>query len=581
MVGAVLKGSGKHAAMPIHRINLPLTPTQSFCGEQGSSSSQGPVSDKAPASEACVARNPSSKQLFSTCLYNNTVADEGMPRRPALSSGVGSGSSSSNHSNYNGLSARSAAQSSTSLLSMLSNQTATTEYSPNLIDKECGDLLKIIDLDISDTGNSNDNDIDIGNDIGASDQSKSSSNGNDATVSGLPPSPGRRRTHRRLREKVSFDLAPASSETDTESDTDSEEHDASASTIHKVAPTMERENTSVDLCGCRNRNSVEASDAPLDYNNPARWDYKEKWIFVLIGLPACGKSTMINDFQDYVLSQASDRVRVKSYNAGDVRRKYEAQCHNKFDFSDLHNSRNLRNTYALEALDNLANDLVHDKIDIGIMDATNTTRDRRKSVFDYIRNVSKTSNVVINPLLFEIKCSNRALRRFNIEQKSKNKDYVHMNRDKAIGDFLERIRNYELSYEKVTVEEIKLLNVKYFGIDNVGDTIYYDCGLKHHNNSRHENLLFKSIALNLLYEFLIHYRTNYAAQYLTDVDEFYTGRHYRPIKTVFSRPVSLEEVKKVRKASIQETNPKTRQQQQNTQDTLALPKVLSSSRINV
>ena len=568
--------------MPIHRINLPLTPTQSFSAEQ--SSSQGPVIDKAPVSDASLARNPSSKQLFSTCLYNNTVTDEGLPRRPALSSGAGGGSSSSsnhsNYNNYNGLSARSAAQSSTSLLSMLSNQTATTEYSPNLIEKECGDLLKIIDLDISDTSNSNSNSN--SNDTNENDTTgneNSNSNDNQATISGLPESPVQRRSHRRQWEKVSFNLAPASSETDTDSDTDSEEHDAD--TTHKVAPAMERENTSVDLCGCRHRTAVEANDTTLDYNDPARWDYREKWIFVLIGLPACGKSTMINDFQDYVLNQASGRVRVKSYNAGDVRRKYEAQRHNKLDFSDLHNSRNLRNTYALEALNNLANDLVHNKIDIGIMDATNTTRDRRKSVFDCIRTVSKTSNVVINPLLFEIKCSNRALRRFNIEQKSKNKDYIHMNRDKAIGDFLERIRNYELSYEKVTVEEIKLLNVKYFGIDNVGDTIYYDCGLKHHNTNRHENLVFKSIALNLLYEFLIHYRTNYAAQYLTDVDEFYTGRHYRPIKTVFSRPVSLEEVKKVRKASIQETNPKTRQKQQNTQDTLALPKVLSSSRINI
>lgn len=154
-----------------------------------------------------------------------------------------------------------------------------------------------------------------------------------------------------------------------------------------------------------------------------------------------------------------------------------------------------------------------------------------------------------------------------------------MNREVAINDFLERIRNYERSYEKVTVEEIKHLNVKYFGIDNVGDSIYYDCGLKHHNNSRHENLLFKSIALNLLYEFLIHYRTNYASQYLTDIDEFYTRHHYHPIKTTFSRPVSIEEVKKVSKASVADTNPNS--PSKDTQETLQLPKVLSSSRINV
>lgn len=533
--------------MPIHRINLPLTPTPSFSVDQ--SLQEPPNVGKNTTSDLLI-RNLSSKQLFTPSMSNNS-ADEGLQKKG---------------SNTNSLSSKSAAQSSTSLLSMLSNQTATTEYSPSLIDKECGDLLKIIDLDITSTDNEDNN--------------------NDDTIcSATEISPKRCTRH----EKVSFDLSGVSSETDTDTDTDADTDseeigDASSlskknGNLRKAAPQMRREDTSNDLCGCSDKSNTENGRTRLDYTDSSQWDYREKWIFVLIGLPACGKSTMIKDFQDFVLRQTSSKVRVKSYNAGDVRRKYEAQCHNKFNFNDIKSSRALRNTYALEALNNLATDLVKDNIDIGILDATNTTRDRRNSVFNYIKAFSKSHKVVINPLLFEIKCSNRALRRFNIEQKSKNKDYIHVNREVAINDFLERIRNYERSYEKVTVEEIKHLNVKYFGIDNVGDSIYYDCGLKHHNNSRHENLLFKSIALNLLYEFLIHYRTNYASQYLTDIDEFYTCHHYHPIKTTFSRPVSIEEVKKVSKASVADTNPNS--PSKDTQETLQLPKVLSSSRINV
>jgi hypothetical protein len=69
----------------------------------------------------------------------------------------------------------------------------------------------------------------------------------------------------------------------------------------------------------------------------------------------------------------------------------------------------------------------------------------------------------------------------------------------------------------------------------------------------------------LMYQFLINYRTNYAAQYLTDVDEFYTGGHYKPIHSVFSKPVSLKEMADVKKEPSDEINSVSRDTNTSTQ----------------
>lgn len=541
--------------MPIHRIELPHSTSSLGQGE--------PISDI--QNEQQNHSNTSSSKSLNVISNNKNYASNGsISLQPK--------------SNTNNFLTKSRIQSSTSLLSMLSNQSATTEYSPNLIDNECGNLLNIPKLSIDDN-NTNNNNL--------------------TAIHSLPHSPKLQSFNNIQRHfpKVSFDLSGTNSDAESEiiNDHDQTIHNFDDIVIdeaslhdhhnyhdyHGTTP-LSRQITSTDICGsCHDPESI-LNNGVIDYNDESKWDYKEKWIFVLIGLPACGKSTIISDFEHYVKSHVSDnKIRIKSYNAGEVRRKYEAQERQRFNFNDLKASENLRNQYALEALQNLANDLINDVNDIGILDATNTTKDRRESIFNFIKEASNKSKVVIHPLLLEVKCSNRALRRYNIEQKSKNKDYVKMNREVAINDFLERIRNYELSYEKVTLQEINRLNVKYFGIDNVGDSIYYDCGLDHHDNRRHQNLLFKNIALNLLYQFLIHYRTDYCSEYLTNVDEFYTGGHYHPIKTSFSNPVSPEEVKKVRRASIAETFGESPliKQDSTTSSNYKLPKVLSSSRI--
>lgn len=348
----------------------------------------------------------------------------------------------------------------------------------------------------------------------------------------------------------------------------------SCTTSTNCCAGLDQTNNKTDQYSTRYKVAEHLSDDHTPPFDDMAWDFKTKWAIVLIGLPASGKSSVIADLMDFVQVQTKQQLRMKSFNAGDVRRNYQENGFAaKFDFNfDNSDSLKLRDLYAFEALRELTNGLIDDQIDVGIFDATNTTRQRRHDVFEKIKIASKTSGVEIKPILFEVKCQNRALRRFNIEQKSLNKDYKNMPKEAAIIDFLARVKTYETQYQAVTVEEINQLHVKYFGINNVGEDIYYDCGLKHHNSNRHKRLRFGHITLNLIYEFLMAYRTLYAVDYLKDVCVFYTEGHYKPVCTTIANPVTHDEYQKLNSAVSE-----GEQTSKDTENT-TIPKVLSACR---
>ncbi|GME90158.1 unnamed protein product [Ambrosiozyma monospora] len=236
---------------------------------------------------------------------------------------------------------------------------------------------------------------------------------------------------------------------------------------------------------------------------------KTKWFICLIGLPACGKSTVVKHLCQYVKEKTEGSYRIQPFNAGDVRRKYEKlhKAAPKFDFNfNNEDSTKLRDLYAFEALKDLSDALISDRLDIGIFDATNSTIKRRHDVFAKIKEVSKSSGVRIHPLILEVKCKNNSMRRFNMENKANNNDYKNIPKDVALTDFFDRARKYEAAYQPVTVEEINKLGAKYFCISNAGEQIYYDCGVKHHDCKTHEDVKFKSAVMNVILSFLVNYR---------------------------------------------------------------------------
>ncbi|KAG7822123.1 hypothetical protein KL928_000598 [Ogataea angusta] len=261
-----------------------------------------------------------------------------------------------------------------------------------------------------------------------------------------------------------------------------------------------------------------------DVSEPER----EKWVICLVGLPASGKSTVAEHLETYVNRVRRADLRFKSFNAGNVRRRYEKQLTRKFDFDFTKSAtQRLRELYAFEALNELTSSLIRDEIDVGVFDATNTTKERREKVVQTIRQTASEANVVINIAILEVCCSNISLRRYNIERKTTNKDYYGMPREEAITDFLKRVEKYEKIHEKVTLDEIDQLDVNYFIMSNVGESFSHNCGRK--SNGKNNVGRFESVLLQHIYDFLLHYRSTFGQQYLSEVEKFYKDG-YKPIK---------------------------------------------------
>lgn len=305
--------------------------------------------------------------------------------------------------------------------------------------------------------------------------------------------------------------------------------------------------------------------------------FQQKYVICIVGLPGTGKSTIIKHFKNFITKLTNGSLNVLSFNAGDIRRQYESNnLTPKFDFNFNNNSninknlKNLHEFYCFEALNNLLSNLNSNVCDVGILDATNTTKSRRLKVFQKIDEfiidpIKNSNNIKINKIILEVKCLNKSFRRFNIENKSNNLDYFkYSDKNKAILDFMKRIENYEKIYEKVTINELKSLNVKYFSIVNAGEQIYYECGYNHDlknnnittttsttttttpplsspcnsnsssematNDQPHHNCTeFNDIVLNLMYKFLLNYRVLYGLEYFVKLNAFYNDGGYKPI----------------------------------------------------
>ena len=97
---------------------------------------------------------------------------------------------------------------------------------------------------------------------------------------------------------------------------------------------------------------------------------------------------------------------------------------------------------------------------MGIFDATNTTRQRRQEILD------RCYHADVDILFIESICDDPVLLRKNYEMKLSNSDYANMDRELALKDFTERLKQYESIYEPLdraydkNSPFIKLYNVR-------------------------------------------------------------------------------------------------------------------------
>ncbi|GAA5916824.1 hypothetical protein JCM6882_006363 [Rhodosporidiobolus microsporus] len=185
-------------------------------------------------------------------------------------------------------------------------------------------------------------------------------------------------------------------------------------------------------------------------------DYSEaKIVVAMVGLPARGKSYLSNKLQRYLLWL---EYQVKVFNVGQYRRqiyrKMAEESGHKADQSS--NFFDANNAEASKARERMATECLEDLIkwlkaggNVGIHDATNSTRARRKALYDRIKREPG-----LKLLFIESVCTDPAVIAANIAVKvaSGDPDYDGQPPEEAERDFRERIKHYEESYETLDSE---------------------------------------------------------------------------------------------------------------------------------
>ncbi|WAR26646.1 F26-like protein [Mya arenaria] len=158
-------------------------------------------------------------------------------------------------------------------------------------------------------------------------------------------------------------------------------------------------------------------------------------VISMVGLPARGKTYMSKKLTRYLNWIG---IRTKVFNVGEYRRaatdKYRSHV-----FFDTTNSEALaiRQKCALMAIDDACSFLKGGG-EVAVIDATNTTRERRK-------------------LLAEIICDRFGFRLF-FEVKVCSPDYLGMDKNEAVKDFMKRIEHYSLNYQSLDYSLDKTLS---------------------------------------------------------------------------------------------------------------------------
>lgn len=188
-------------------------------------------------------------------------------------------------------------------------------------------------------------------------------------------------------------------------------------------------------------------------------DAAPKLLIIMVGLPARGKSYIVRKLSRY-LNWLQYEARV--FNVGE-RRRAEAhieQCDEKAEESPLGRGQfsssaaffdptdpnlvSARDQIALKTLDELLNWLSRqESSSIGILDATNSTPERRQILLSHIRQKRGTLNEV---LFIESCCFDQDILEHNFKLKLNGPDYRGQDPDEALKDFRQRVVFYEKSY---------------------------------------------------------------------------------------------------------------------------------------
>nr|KAF6335621.1 6-phosphofructo-2-kinase/fructose-2,6-biphosphatase 4 [Pipistrellus kuhlii] len=184
-------------------------------------------------------------------------------------------------------------------------------------------------------------------------------------------------------------------------------------------------------------------------------------LIVMVGLPARGKTYISKKLTRYLNWIG---VPTREFNVGQYRREM-VKTYRSFEFflPDNEEGLRIRKQCALAALRDVRQFLSEEGGHVAVFDATNTTRERRATIFNFgEQNGYKTffvESICVDP---EVIAANI------VQVKLGSPDYVGRDGEEAAEDFLQRIACYESSYEPLDEELDR--DLSYIKIMDVGQS---------------------------------------------------------------------------------------------------------------
>ncbi|KAG0220493.1 6-phosphofructo-2-kinase-domain-containing protein [Mortierella sp. GBAus27b] len=197
-------------------------------------------------------------------------------------------------------------------------------------------------------------------------------------------------------------------------------------------------------------------------------EFGSKLVVIMVGLPARGKSYLVKKLKRYLTWLQYD---TKVFNVG-TRRRVASKGDNKNGTSHSHAFFDPKNSSAKTTRDRLALESLEELITwlkeggrVGIHDATNSSRERRKILLNRLE-----SEPNCRVLFIESICTDPVVLAHNISMKLSSPDYKGMNETEARDDFRKRLENYERAYQTLDEEDEEDV-VQYCKLINVGKKV--------------------------------------------------------------------------------------------------------------
>ncbi|KAF8468461.1 fructose-2,6-bisphosphatase-like protein [Kalaharituber pfeilii] len=127
-------------------------------------------------------------------------------------------------------------------------------------------------------------------------------------------------------------------------------------------------------------------------------------------------------------------------------------------------AKQLREKVAMETLDELLNYILYENGSVGILDATNSTRERRTAI---VKRIRERAGNELGIVFLESECRDEKLLEANMRLKLSGPDYKGMDPTLALEDFKRRVKIYEDNYEPVGDYE-EQMNWQYIKMVDVG-----------------------------------------------------------------------------------------------------------------